>query len=435
VATGLADTPDHRKELQPLAELVGKCIRASKDPLPIIAESIQAGSAEPVLCPAVGPTTGAYYADWIAQQAPPLVRKAQARDYRRHIGRYVLPLLGDLLLSELNPRDVRGAQLELLSRNLSVRYVKNILAGSFRAMVRQAIVDGIVTRDPFAGLKWPKPKTPEPDPFTREERTRILDWFACRQFSFHAGRARGGPRRRPHPGYHVFLHVLFWAGLRPSEAAGLQWQDIDLDRARLHVRRSRHLWEYGDPKTDSSRRTVELFPEAVHLLERLQPLHVTPDIPVFTNTCGQPVEPNSLLPHWYACQRALGIRVRGLYSTKDTYVTTALQAGVKIAWLEHQTGVSYATLRRHYGKWMPTDGESELRRFAALAPSLFGGADCARSTDPTDTISKKVSNFGAGEVRKGGLEPPRVFSPQDPEFVQTRRLSSVSRDLALAGVG
>jgi hypothetical protein len=145
---------------------------------------------------------------------------------------------------------------------------------------------------------------------------------------------------------------------------------ITLDGARLHVRRSRHLWEYGDPKTASSRRTVELFPEAVHLLRCIQPLHVTPDMPVFTNTRGQPVEPNSLLPHWYTCQRALGIRVRGLYSTKDTYVTAALQVGVKIAWLEQQTGVSYATLRRHYGKWMPTDGEERTPPVCGLHPEL-----------------------------------------------------------------
>jgi hypothetical protein len=63
--------------------------------------------------------------------------------------------------------------------------------------------------------------------------------------------------------------------------------------------------------------------------------------------------------------------VRGLYSTKDTFVTTALDPGVTIAWLEQQTGVLYATLRKHYGKWMPGDRDRELRRFAEVAPGLF----------------------------------------------------------------
>ena len=58
-----------------------------------------------------------------------------------------------------------------------------------------------------------------------------------------------------------------------------------------------------------------------------QELRVTPEDPVFTHTRGGPIELNSLLPHWYAAQRANGIRVRGLYSTKDTFVSTALQAG------------------------------------------------------------------------------------------------------------
>jgi hypothetical protein len=80
---------------------------------------------------------------------------------------------------------------------------------------------------------------------------------------------------------------------------------------------------------------------------------------------GTAIEPNSLLPHWYASQRALGIRVRGLYSTKDTFVSTALTAGVKIAWLEALTGVNYATLRGTMGE-----------RFAPLDPMLFG-ENCA----------------------------------------------------------
>jgi integrase len=425
IATGLASTPEILARLQLLTELVGKCIKFGKDPKPIILESIAAsGSTTRASRLEAGVTVGDYYAAWIAQQSPPLVRKAQARDYRRHVSRYVLPRLGHLPLAMLKPSDVRGLQAELLSRGLSVRYVKNILAGSFRAMVRQAMVDEEAIRDPFTGLRWPKPKIPEPDPFTPHERVQILEWFRQRLFRFSTGHQRG---LRVHAPYAGFVHVLFWTGLRPSEAAGLQWRDVDLEGARLQVRRSRHLWEYGDPKTDSARRGVELFPETVQLLSQLQPLRVQPEMPVFTNTRGQPIEPNSLLPHWYACQRALSVRVRGLYCTKDTFVTTALNAGVKIAWLENQTGVNYATLRRHYGKWLPTEGESELRRFAALDPTLFGMPGCVRSPGSTDTRRVRLRKHERSKVRKGGLEPPRVFSPQDPESCASANSATFAR--------
>jgi hypothetical protein len=92
---------------------------------------------------------------------------------------------------------------------------------------------------------------------------------------------------------------------------------------------------------------------------------------------GEPVEPKSFSEHWYDAQRALGLRVRGLYCTKDTFVTTALQAGVKQAWLEAQTGVAWNTLKRHYGKWVSPDHESELARFTSYAPGALFGAPIA----------------------------------------------------------
>jgi len=117
---------------------------------------------------------------------------------------------------------------------------------------------------------------------------------------------------------------------------------------------------------------------------------------VFPHTRGGPLDPNALLPHWYAARRACGIRVRGLYSTKDTFVTTALDAGVTIAWLEQQTGVTYATLRKHHGKWMPGDRERELRRFAEVAPGLFSSGTKLGTGD-----------FVHGDSRKRGHRPKR----------------------------
>jgi len=57
--------------------------------------------------------------------------------------------------------------------------------------------------------------------------------------------------------------------------------------------------------------------------------------------------------------RALGIRVRGLYCTKDTYVTTALRTVGDPRWVEKQTGVALATLKVHYEKSMPDPARTE----------------------------------------------------------------------------
>jgi len=411
-ATGLPDTPGNRQRLERLRLLVGAVIRAGQDPTPVLDEHFgdYIGPAPlPKAAPQPPPssvTLAAYYERWIAEQTQ-LVRRAQARDYERHLRGYVLPVLGTMLIATLMPADLRGLQLELLTRGrpqvpnaprprrgtasrhrpLAVKTVRNIVSGSLRAMLRQARKDGLLTRERFADLMdldWPQAATPQPDPFTVVERQRLLTWFVTHAFRVPAGAGSGRYVQRPYPAYHAYLHLLFWSGMRPSEAAGLQWQDIDLTRGTAAIRRSRHLWTYGEPKTASARRTVQLFPETVRLLRALAPLRMEPELPVFTHTRGGPIEPNSLLPHWYAAQRACGIRVRGLYSTKDTFVTTALEAGVTIAWLETQTGVNYLTLRRHYGRWMPSDVGRELERFAALDPGLL-----AEFTPPVVTGNKR----------------------------------------------
>lgn len=151
-------------------------------------------------------------------------------------------------------------------------------------------------------------------------------------------------------------------GLRPSEASGLQWQDLDLGRGLLYVRRSYHLYAYNAPNARSSRRTVELLPETVRVLRGIEPLHVMPELPVFTTTQGSTIERKTFSPHWYDCLRALGLRLRGLYCTKDTYVTRALQTVRDPRWVEQQTGVALATPKVHYEKWMPDPSRTELRR-------------------------------------------------------------------------
>src|SRR5262245_58718337 len=251
-ATGLPDMPGNRQRLERLRVLVGAVIRAGQDPSPVLDAHFSPRPRVAVSPPAPdavsGPTVAAYYERWIAEQAP-VVRRAQARDYRRHVVTHVLPSIGQMSLAALRPSDIRGLQAELLTRGLSVKYVKNILSGSFRAMLAQAQVDELLTRDCFVRLKWPKAKRPEPDPLTADERSRVLAWFASHRFGFHPGRGTMEVRRYLHPAYSVYVHTLCWTGMRPSEASGLQWGDVDLRDGRVHVQRSRHLYEYGAPKT------------------------------------------------------------------------------------------------------------------------------------------------------------------------------------------
>ena len=150
---------------------------------------------------------------------------------------------------------------------------------------------------------------------------------------------------------------------------------------------------------------MELLPETVRVLRAIQPLHVTPEMPVFTNVDGGPIEPNSLLRHWYPCLRASGIRVRGLDAMKDAYISTALTAGVDTVWLEAQTGVRYETMKRHYGKWLRLEGASQLEK---IAP--FGGQLAPRLPPQFSEDSEDVDSLEETKCERGDLNPHGFYT-------------------------
>ncbi len=115
------------------------------------------------------------------------------------------------------------------------------------------------------------------------------------------GGAASLPRRGAATSPSLRRHLLpeFGTGLRAGGPYGLHRRDVELDKARLHVRRalkeinSSHLpaedkgFQFGPPKTPASRRTVALPKFLVAMLRgHLEP---DPDALVFTTPKGCPV--------------------------------------------------------------------------------------------------------------------------------------------------
>ncbi|MCC6765253.1 MAG: hypothetical protein IT293_11385 [Deltaproteobacteria bacterium] len=82
---------------------------------------------------------------------------------------------------------------------VSVKYVRSIVNGTLRAMILDAMVDDLVTRDLFVGLKWPAWRQPEADPFAVDEVRRIVEHLRVRRYGFAPLPGSRGVRRLPHP--------------------------------------------------------------------------------------------------------------------------------------------------------------------------------------------------------------------------------------------
>lgn len=97
------------------------------------------------------------------------------RDYKSAINHHLLPVFGEIYLSELTTAIVRE-WIDSLSLSLSNQRINNVLI-PLKAIYLEAYQDELIDRNPLDRIKRLPRHTPEPDPFSREEMEKILD--AC----------------------------------------------------------------------------------------------------------------------------------------------------------------------------------------------------------------------------------------------------------------
>ena len=135
--------------------------------------------------------------------------------------------------------------------------------------------------------------------------------------------------------------------MRPEEAFGAEWRDVDLERRMLMVRRAfakGRLKEYG--KTAGSRRAVPLRARVVAALEALPHRRGI----VFPAPEGGRIEINNFRSRsWTPSLAAAGIKHRRIYDLRHTYATWSLAAGVDIFTLARRMGTSVKMIDRTYG--------------------------------------------------------------------------------------
>ena len=174
-------------------------------------------------------------------------------------------------------------------------------------------------------------------------------------------------------------------GMRSEELGGLQWPDVELDAARLFVKRSlswtRDHGEVGKvkprfypPKTKAGYRELPLQPELVAML-RTWKLQCPPgqhDL-VFCGVGGLPLRRSHVLRAglYPACRRA-GLRRANIKTLRHSHASGLLAMGAPITMVAHRLGHSNPSITlRVYSHWIPRADDGVADRFAA---AFLGGA-------------------------------------------------------------
>lgn len=158
------------------------------------------------------------------------------KDYKNIIEHVLVPHLGNIQLQDLQTRHIKEF---LAALDCGPKRKNNILI-PLRRMLDDAHIDGLIERNPAARVKNLPVKRHDPDPFTLNEITAILQ--ACRKQQIRN-----------------LFQFAFFTGLRTGELIALEWGDIDWLQGYVHIRRSTSLKQTKEPKTTSGNRS-KAFP-------------------------------------------------------------------------------------------------------------------------------------------------------------------------------
>ena len=154
------------------------------------------------------------------------------------------------------------------------------------------------------------------------------------------------------------------------------------------------------PKTTKSNRTITLLPPVRKYLDQIRPLHVRPDDYILKNRHGDPIDQDGFAArHFWPALRALNIRHRDFYATRDTFISVMLMHGEPSKRVADYCGTSSAMIEGSYGKWIGGNqgfGEAALK---AAKPKLH--RNLARRA------RLKLSKCSRLEWRRGGDSNPR----------------------------
>jgi integrase len=261
------------------------------------------------------------------------------RSYESVLIKHVYPDLGAVRVSDLQRRDLQAFADRLAGKGLDGSTIRNVLM-PLRVIFRRAIEDGLLVVNPGEALRLPAVTGKRDRIAPPDEAKRLL-------VALSADRA--------------LWATAFYAALRAGELQALQWDDVDLARGVIQIRRSWDRREgFVDPKSHAGRRTV---PMAANLRDELTSHRASSQGHgfVFGRTPEIPFNYWGVVPRAQRAWKDAGLEAISLHECRHTAVTLWIEAGVEAkrisVWAGHQS-VSF-TLDR-YGHLFKQRDESEM---------------------------------------------------------------------------
>jgi len=309
---------------------------------------------------------GEYASTWLmAKQAK--VRPSTWKAYRTHVERYITD--PKYALSSVRLRALSLSRLENFmamlwddGKGIKPKTVNAILT-TLGAIMEQARREGHLSTNPARDVEKLRIPHREPDFLRPGEVAHLLDEAEASSWDLHVAVA-----------FSVFL------GVRRSELLGLRFEDFDC-KADFPVVRIRRSYQgggrFGEPKTDRSRRSINLcrFVQRLFVAHRLRCGNPDGQALLFDRGDGWPVDPDHLSGRrWNALLRVAELRESlRWHDMRHTFASLLLNRGESLKTISELMGHSSVQVTGdRYAHLMPSTRQEAVD---GLEKTVFDGPD------------------------------------------------------------
>lgn len=183
---------------------------------------------------------GEYAVEWFKTIKAPELSPSSLESYKTALNRDILPEFGERTLRAISATEVQ----QLVNRFAGMSATKiAVICATLQGIFESACADQVLQNNPMTHIRKPKATPPaEKHPLTNDERRKIEAVCAERTDA-------------------LYLALMYYMGLRPGEARGLQWGDIDWAAGSVHIQRDIDYKDHGrvgSVKTRKSNRVIPL---------------------------------------------------------------------------------------------------------------------------------------------------------------------------------
>jgi integrase len=318
---------------------------------------------------------------WLAA-ARTSVRPQTWKVYDQYARSHIIPSLGRTKLRSLRPDASQAFYASKLAEGLAPNTVRKIHAVLHRAL-KMAVIWNYLPRNVADDADKPAAPRREASTLDPAELKGLLERAVAEGERAGPGAQQMGSARQ----WAVLWTVAIYSGCRESELLALFWSDLDLDNGTLTARRNLvtakdQIPQYGEPKSQTSRRTISIPEEAVQALrihksrqaaQRLASIAWAENDLVFCTHIGTPlIRRNVLRAFKQALVRAgLPESIR-FHDLRHAHATLLLRAGVPLKIASGRLGHSGIGITADLYQHVASDMDADAAERAASAMRVTG---------------------------------------------------------------